>query len=75
MRASNILIAIGASLLVVGVALRYFPGLFSWFGNLPGDIRRETENTTVFIPITSMLVVSVVLTIVVNLVGRFFRGE
>lgn len=75
MRASNILIAIGATLLVIGVALRYFPGLFSWFGNLPGDIRRETENATVFIPITSMLVVSVVLTIVLNVVGRLFRGE
>ena len=75
MRASNILIAIGGSLLVMGVALRYFPGLFSWFGNLPGDIRRETENTTVFIPITSMLVVSVILTIVLNVVGRLFRGE
>jgi multisubunit Na+/H+ antiporter MnhB subunit len=75
MRVSNVLIAIGVTLLVIGVALRYFPGLFSWFGNLPGDIRRETENTTVFIPITSMLVVSVVLTIVLNVVGRLFRGE
>jgi hypothetical protein len=75
MRISNVLIAIGVTLLVIGVALRYFPGLFSWFGNLPGDIRRETENTTVFIPITSMLVVSVVLTIVLNVVGRLFRGE
>jgi hypothetical protein len=75
MRASNILIVVGASLLLIGVALRYFPGLFSWFGNLPGDIHRETENTTVFIPITSMLVVSVVLTIVLNVVGRLFRGE
>jgi hypothetical protein len=75
MRASNILILVGASLLVIGVALRYFPGLFSWFGNLPGDIRRETENATVFIPITSMLVVSVVLTVVLNLLTRFFRGE
>jgi hypothetical protein len=75
MRASNLLIIIGASLLVVGVALRYFPGLFSWFGNLPGDIRRETENATVFIPITSMLVVSVVVSILLNVVGRLFRGE
>jgi hypothetical protein len=74
-RASNILILLGASLLVIGVALLYFPGLFSWFGNLPGDIRRETENTTVFIPITSMLVVSVVVSVVLNLVGRLFRGE
>jgi hypothetical protein len=74
MRTSNVLIGIGAALLVIGVLLRYFPGLFSWFGNLPGDVRIEGETTTVFIPITSMLVVSVVVTLVVNLVGRMFRG-
>jgi hypothetical protein len=75
MRASNVLIVIGAALLVVGVLLRFFPGLFSWFGNLPGDIRYEGENTTVFIPITSMLVVSVVATVLFNLFGRMFRGN
>lgn len=75
MRGANLLIAIGAGLLVVGVALRYFPGLFSWFGNLPGDIKRETENATIFIPITSMLVVSVVASLIISLLGRLFRGE
>ena len=75
MRASNILILVGASLLVIGVALRYFPGLFSWFGNRPGDIHRETESTTVFIPITSMLVVSVVASVLLSLLGRLFRGD
>ena len=75
MRGANLLIAIGAGLVVVGVALRYFPGLFSWFGNLPGDIRRETENATIFIPITSMLVVSVVASLILSLVSRLFRGE
>jgi multisubunit Na+/H+ antiporter MnhB subunit len=74
-RGANLLIAIGAGLLVVGVALRYFPGLFSWFGNLPGDIKRETENATIFIPITSMLVVSVVASLIISLLGRLFRGE
>ncbi|HYJ25137.1 MAG TPA: DUF2905 domain-containing protein [Acidimicrobiia bacterium] len=75
MRGANLLIAIGAGLVVVGVALRYFPGLFSWFGNLPGDIKRETENATIFIPITSMLVVSVVASLIISLVSRLFRGE
>jgi Protein of unknown function (DUF2905) len=75
MRASNVLIVIGTALLLVGVLLRFFPGLFSWFGNLPGDIRYEGENTTVFIPITSMLLVSVVATVLFNLVGRVFRGS
>ncbi len=75
MRGANLLIAIGAGLVVVGVTLRYFPGLFSWFGNLPGDIKRETENATIFIPITSMLVVSVVASLILSLVSRLFRGE
>jgi hypothetical protein len=60
---------------VVGVLLRYFPSLFSWFGNLPGDIRYESDNTRVYIPLVSMLLVSVVATVILNLVSRVFRGE
>lgn len=58
--------------ILAGLAARF--GLLSWFGNLPGDIRRVGERSVVFIPLTSMLVASLLLTIVVNLVGRFFRG-
>ena len=58
--------------ILVGLAARY--GLVSWFGNLPGDIRRVGERSVVFIPVTSMVVVSVVLTIIVNLLGRYFRS-
>ena len=63
-------IVIGLLIVVVGLVLQFAPGLLSWFGHLPGDIRREGEHGTVFIPITSMLVVSIILTIIVNL---FFR--
>ncbi len=73
MRLSNLLIVIGVGLVVVGVLLRFFPGMFSWFGDLPGDIRYQGENTTLFIPITSMLVVSVIVTVLINLVARLFR--
>ena len=73
MRLSNLLIVLGAGLLVVGVLLRFFPGLFAWFGHLPGDIRYQGENTTVFIPFTSMLVVSLIATVVINLISRLFR--
>lgn len=72
MRAGNLLIAVGVALVAVGVGVRL--GLFGWFGRLPGDIRSEGERTTVFIPITSMLIVSVVGSIVLNLIARFFRG-
>ena len=75
MRGANLLIALGTGLVLLGLALRFFPGLFSWFGNLPGDIRRETENSTIFIPLTSMLVVSVVASVIFSLVSRLFRGD
>lgn len=66
---------IGAGVVVLGALVRFAPGLFSWFGNLPGDIRLEGESSRVFIPITSMIVVSVVLTVVVNLVGLILRDR
>ena len=72
MRGSDILIVLGVLAIVAGVAARL--GLLSWFGNLPGDLRFSGERSSVFIPITSMLIVSVVLTVVVNVVGRFLRN-
>lgn len=75
MRLGNLLMVIGAVVVVVGALLRFVPGLFSWFGNLPGDVRIENEGSRVFIPITSMIVVSVVLTVVVNVVVSLFRDR
>lgn len=66
----KILVIVGLAVALLGLLLHFVPGAFSWFGHLPGDIRREGEHGGVFIPITSMLVISVVLTIVINL---FFR--
>jgi hypothetical protein len=73
-RTGNVLIAVGVALVGVGLLVRFVPGAFSWFGNLPGDIRIEGESSRVFIPITSMIVVSVVLSLVLNLASRLFRG-
>jgi hypothetical protein len=50
MRTGNILIIIGAVLVVLGVLVRFVPGLFAWFGHLPGDVLIEGENSKVFIP-------------------------
>jgi hypothetical protein len=46
------------------------PGL-AWFGRLPGDLRFEGERTRFYLPITSMVVVSVILTVVLNLARRW----
>ena len=64
----NLLIYLGIGLIVAGIAYKY--GLLGWFGNLPGDIKYQTEHTFVFIPITSMLIISVLLSVFFWLIGR-----
>jgi hypothetical protein len=66
----KILIWLGLGLVVLGLVLSYAPGLLGWFGHLPGDIRIERENGSFYFPITSMIVISIVATIIFNL---FFR--
>jgi hypothetical protein len=42
-------------------------------GRLPGDIRIEGENGSFYFPITSSIVVSILLTIILNIVSRFLQ--
>lgn len=64
------LIIAGIVLVALGSLLHFAPWLFNWFGRLPGDIRIESENGKIFIPITSMLIISVVLSLVLSLLRR-----
>ena len=64
------LMIMGALLLVIGALLHFAPWSLNWFGKLPGDIRIETEQGKIYIPITSMLIISVVLTLLVNFFKR-----
>lgn len=62
---------VGAGLLIVLIgALMYF-GALSWFGRLPGDIRVERESVHIYLPITSMLLLSVALSLLLYLIRRF----
>lgn len=63
-----LIIALGIGAIVVGALI--WIGAFSWFGHLPGDIRIENDDTRVYIPLASMVIVSIVLTVVVNLISR-----
>ena len=59
-------------LLAVLVGVGVMSGVLGWFGRLPGDVRITNGNTRVFIPITSMIVVSVVLSVGLTLLRRLF---
>ncbi len=64
-----LLVALGVVLILLGLLI--WSGGLQWFGHLPGDIRIERETVRVYVPLTSMLVVSVVLSLVLYLVRRF----
>jgi len=59
-------------LIIVLLGLLVWSGALNWFGRLPGDIRIERETARVYLPIVSMLLISVVLSLVLYLVRRFF---
>jgi len=66
----KLLMGLGGALLLVGALLQVAPGALSWFGRLPGDLRIETGNTRVFVPITSMVLVSLALSFLLQLLRR-----
>ena len=70
MNSGKIFILVGLALLALGLVLSFAPGLLSWFGRLPGDIRIDGPHHRIYFPITSMIVVSLALTLLVNLFLR-----
>jgi Protein of unknown function (DUF2905) len=58
----------GVALVLVGFAV--WTGALGWFGRLPGDIRIERDSMRIYIPLASMLVISVVLSLLMYLLNR-----
>lgn len=69
---SSAMLVVVAGFVIVAVGLLMWTGALSWFGRLPGDLRLGGERTRVFIPLTSMLIVSLVLSLVMWVLRRFF---
>ncbi|HEY7636713.1 MAG TPA: DUF2905 domain-containing protein [Gemmatimonadales bacterium] len=64
-----LLIGLGVVLILLGLLV--WSGALGWFGRLPGDIRIERDSVRVYIPLVSMLLVSVLLSLVMYLIRRF----
>jgi hypothetical protein len=67
--AGLVVVAIGIVVVLVGLVI--MAGGLSWFGRLPGDVRIERDNVKVYIPIVTMVVASVVLSLILWLLRRF----
>lgn len=66
------LVIVGLGLAVVVIGLVVWAGGLSWFGRLPGDLRIEHDNVRAYVPIVSMLLLSVVLSAIVWVIRRLF---
>lgn len=65
-----VIVVIGLAVVAIG-AVAWLGGV-SWFGRLPGDLRIERDGLRVFIPLTSMLVISAVLSLFAALLRRLW---
>jgi hypothetical protein len=62
---------VGGLVLVV-IGLVTMRGWFGWFGNLPGDVRVERENVRLYVPVVSMLLISILFSVLSYVIRRFF---
>ena len=74
--------SIGRIMVVIGIGIALLGGLllvlsrlpfFSNLGDLPGDIRIQGQGFSCFIPVVSMILISIILTIVLNIIIRIIN--
>lgn len=65
----KLLIAGGITMVLVGLVIMYGPRI-PWLGRLPGDIRVEGKNGSFYFPIVTCIIISIILSIIMNLFGR-----
>jgi H+/Cl- antiporter ClcA len=64
-------IVFGIVIVLAGLLLYFFHDKLHWVGRLPGDIRVEKENFRFYFPITTMILLSLLLTVLVNVFKKF----
>ena len=67
------LIYTGLFIAIIGGIIALFGQNLSWIGNLPGDIKIEKENFTLFFPLSSMILISLLLNLVIYLIRILIR--
>jgi hypothetical protein len=69
----RILITVGILLVMAGLLLLLTNNKLSWLFHLPGDIRIEKENFHIYLPITTMFLLSVLLSIIVFIIRKLIE--
>ena len=70
---AKLIILAGLAIVAIGVVFYLFGDKLKWIGNLPGDIKIEKENTRVYFPITTMIILSIAGSVLLSLIRRFLQ--
>jgi len=62
----------GLVLIAIGALVFFFHDKLNKLGNLPGDINWRKDNFSFRFPVVTMIIVSVLLTLLVNIIRKFF---
>ena len=66
----QLIVVLGLIIVVVGlVTMR---GWLGWFGHLPGDVRVERPSVRIYVPIVSMLLISILFSVLSYVLRRLF---
>lgn len=68
----KLLMMAGGLLLLIGLIIWFSGDKLKWFGQLPGDIRVRKPGMSFFMPLTSMILISIGLSLIIWLIRRFF---
>lgn len=70
----KVLLITGAVLILAGLIAWALQGRLGWLGHLPGDIRIERDNFSFYFPITTMILLSLLLSGLVRVLRFFWPG-
>jgi Protein of unknown function (DUF2905) len=66
------IIIMGGFIVLAGIIIYFFHDKLHWIGRLPGDIRIEKKDFRFYFPLATMIVLSLLVTLLVNIIKRFF---
>lgn len=69
----KLLVIVGIIVVIIGLILWLGSNKCGWFGNLPGDIRIEKKNYSLYVPLTTMLLISIIASIVIWVIGKIIK--
>lgn len=68
----KILIITGIIMVLSGLILYFAGNRLNWLGHLPGDINIVKDNMRIFIPVTTMILLSAIVSLILYLIRKFF---